>query len=307
MNSVQTVQPTDKLKFRYVAAYLVEGIQSPANGPLLLHSDAEQGREIYLTGHTHEGLHHIDTAVTIANLILNASFQNGILDLGEVRNHVPTVYQGRIQRYGASGAFLVVEASHEQEAAAIGQIGQSDNREFCLALPNGFMDATRERHKKFLDQVQAFLAFAMPSVTGFERVGHCIVANHPSGKPLYVLSFAMTGRLSVSSAIPAGGPEMFAALYRHSSELADFQTAFRLAAGSGSNARDNLRAFLFAFTALEVFVGKFSNQYGAQLDLLTEKDHSPKIQAHLEAITTRGKGACAELQVRPCLFVFGSQ
>jgi hypothetical protein len=53
----------------------------------------------------------------------------------------------------------------------------------------------------------------MPSVTGFEETGSCIVADHPSGKPLYVLSASMTGRLSVSSPIPENGPEQFATLF----------------------------------------------------------------------------------------------
>jgi hypothetical protein len=62
------------------------------------------------------------------------------------------------------------------------------------------------------------------------------MADHPSGKPLYVLSFGMTARGSVSSPIPADGPELFATLFQHSAELENFQTAFRLFAGSASNA-----------------------------------------------------------------------
>jgi hypothetical protein len=129
----------------------------------------------------------------------------------------------------------------------------------------------------------------MPTVSGFEATGSCIVADHPSGKPLYVLTPSMSARLSVLGPIPAEGPELFATLFQHSADLETFQTTFRLLAGSASNARDNLRAFLFAFTALEVFVGKFSNQYGIQLDRLTEKNRSPKIHAHLERLRREEK------------------
>ena len=127
----------------------------------------------------------------------------------------------------------------------------------------------------------------MPSVTGFEETGSCIVADHPSGKPLYVLSASMIGRLSVSSPIPENGPEQFATLFQHSAELDNFQTVFRLSAGSASNARDNLRAFLFAFTALEVFVGKCIHWYKTQLQGLTERDHSSKIHTYLERLRQR--------------------
>ena len=71
-------------------------------------------------------------------------------------------------------------------------------------------------------------------------------------------------------------------------ELTDFQTVFRLSAGSASNRRDNLRAFLFAFTALEVFVGKFSTQYRTQLDRLTEKGLLIQNSRPSRTITTRG-------------------
>jgi hypothetical protein len=62
---------------------------------------------------------------------------------------------------------------------------------------------------------------------------------------------------------------------------------FRLSAGSASNARDNLQAFLFAFTALEVFVGKCMLRYKTQLEGLTERDHSPKIHTYLERLRQR--------------------
>ncbi len=119
----------------------------------------------------------------------------------------------------------MVEASHEEEAANIGTIGESDERDFCLALPNGgFRDAVAKRHKAFLDQSQSFLFFAMPSVTGLEDPGSCIVADHPSGKPLYVLTSSKTVRPTLSAPIPADGPEQFATLFRRSAELDKFQT-----------------------------------------------------------------------------------
>ena len=174
MSTDQTIAPTEKLTFRYIAAYLAEGLQSPVNEPLLLYSNAVQGKKIFLAGHAHEGLHHIDTVRTIAHITLTTMFQGKTWDLNDFASHVSTTNQERIRRYGANGAFLVVEASHKEEAGNIGQIGQSDERDFCLAFANGFMDAVEARHKSFLDQSQAFLAFAMPSVSGFESVGRCI-------------------------------------------------------------------------------------------------------------------------------------
>ena len=59
--------------FRFIAAYLVEGLQSPADGPLLLFSDAKQGKKVFLTGYTHDGLNDIDSVHTIG-IALTAMF-----------------------------------------------------------------------------------------------------------------------------------------------------------------------------------------------------------------------------------------
>jgi hypothetical protein len=158
----------------------LEGLQSPADGPLLLFSDAQQGKKVFLTGYTHDGLNHIDSVHTIG-IALTAMFHGETWDPNQFGPYLAETQQNRIRRYGDNAAFLVVEASHEAEAASIGTIGQSEHRDYCLAITNGFKDAARERHKHFLDQSQIFLSFAMPSVTGFEETGSCIVADHPSG------------------------------------------------------------------------------------------------------------------------------
>jgi hypothetical protein len=250
----------------------------------VLYSNEAKDKKLSLTGHSHADWNHIDFVQTLGQRLLDSALGGVHFDPNDFTSYRSATDEDRVRRYGDKSAFLVVEASHVEDGARIGPIRQSDKRDFCLAWPDGFMDEVKARHKTFLDQSQAFLTFAMPSVSGFERVGSCIVADHPSGKPLYVLNASVSGRASVMKPIPADGPELFATLFRHSVGSEHFQTVFRLSAGSALNARDDLRAFLFAFIALEVFVGKFSDQYSTQLDRLTEKGHSPKIHAHLERL-----------------------
>jgi hypothetical protein len=241
------------MRFRYIAACLVEGLQSPADGFISLYSNEAEGKKVFLSGNTHENWNHIDTVHTIANITLKSMFQGGIFDLSQLKSYVTATTEERVRRYGPAAAFLIVEASYADETGRIGTIGQSDQREFCLALPNGFMGEVEARHRAFLEKSQALLSFVIPSVAGLQFAGKCVVADHPSGKPLYVMTFGMNARPSISKPIPTDGPELFARLFQDSVALEYFQTAFRLAAGSTSNARDNLRAFLFAFTALDSF------------------------------------------------------
>jgi len=250
----------------------------------LLFSDAKQGKKVFLTGYTHDGLNHIDSVHTIG-IALTAMFH------GETGTHSILASSSRDSTrqspaYGDNAAFLVLEASHEADAASIGTIGQSEDRDYCLAIANGFKDTTREKHKHFLISRQIFLSFAMPSVTGFEEIGSCIVADHPSGKPLYVLSASITGRLSVSSPYLKNGPEQFAALLKHSAELDNFQTVFRLPLP-----RHQMPGTTCRPSCLRLPHWRFSWQVHAPVQNTTGradgKDHSPKIHTYLERLRQR--------------------
>jgi hypothetical protein len=285
------------LTFRYIAAYWVEGLQRPAEGILSLHPADEQGKSVSLTDNTHESLNHIDFVQGFFGRLLDKAIGGVDCDPNHFASYQSASYKERARRYGDKSAFLVVEASHVEDGARIGPIRQSDNRNFCLAWPpDGFVDEVKARHKPFLDQSLAFLTFAMPSVSGFERVGGCIVADHPSGKPLYVLSVSMSGRGIVSSPIPADGSKLFRTLFQrqHSGELEYLQTTFRRSAASTLlNTRDNLLAFLFAFTALDAFVSEFFKKYKEQLRQYRKGNLSPPTEIYLRGFERlRSKTEC---------------
>jgi len=284
MKSSRTVQPSDILTFRYTAAYLVEGLQNPLEGPRLLYSDSEQSKKIYLTDQSYEGLHHIDTVHTLGNIFLTTMLQGKSWDFNAFTDYVSATNQERLKRYGSNAAFLIVEASHEEEAASIGTIAESDERNFCLALPNMFKDKVRELHKSFITKAQAFLSFGMPDVIGLQNVGDCIVADHPSGKPLYVMTFSMSANPTLLKPIPAGSLDAFAEFFTDPDDSLTLETATRLSADSLLNRRDNLRSFVFAFTALDSFLSKFYKQHKQDLLQLTEADLSTRIYEYVERI-----------------------
>jgi hypothetical protein len=287
MSPSQTVQHTDILTFHYTTAYLVEGLQNPVEGLRLLYSDAEQGKRIYLADHSYEGLHHIDTVYTIANIILSSMLQGKVWDLNEFACHVSATNQERLQRYGTNAAVLVVEATHQEEAVNTGQIGQWRACDFFLALPNEFRGKVRKLHKSFVGRAQAFLSFKIPSVTGLVPIGDCVVADHPSGKPLYVMTFSGSADLTVLKPIPADSFEGFAESFTDPDDSLNFNTVIKLSANSILNRKDNLRAFLFAFTALDSFLRDFFKRHKQALLLHRKAGLSPAVQKYAEGIEER--------------------
>jgi hypothetical protein len=195
METAPFVAHKGNLTFRYIAAYLVEGLQNPAVGILSLYPTDGQGRSVSLTGNTHESWKHIDTVDTIRRLFLDKALRGVDFDPNQFKSYLSATNQERVNRCGPDTAFLNVEASHTEDGANVGLIGITDECDYCLAFANGFMETVEPKHKTFLDQSQAFLAFAMPSVSGFDLAGRCIVADLPSGKPLYVITPTGSGRL----------------------------------------------------------------------------------------------------------------
>jgi len=91
-------------------------------------------------------------------------FQGKVWDLSDFASHIVTTRQERVLRYGTHPAFLFVEASHEENGARIGPIGVSNERDFCLALPNGFRGEVEERHQSFIDRSKAVLSNPSPQI-----------------------------------------------------------------------------------------------------------------------------------------------
>ena len=98
---------------------------------------------------------------------------------------------------------MFVEASHEEDGARVGPNNLSDERDFCLAVPNGFRDEVEDSHRSFIERSKASLSFGVPNVVGLLDAGSCIVGNHPSGKPFYILTSSMSVRLTLSVPIAA--------------------------------------------------------------------------------------------------------
>jgi hypothetical protein len=281
MDDTPFVPHKGNLTVRYITAYLVEGLQTPKKDPLELYS--APGKKVFLAGNDHEDWNHIDTVLTIANITLTMMLQGRVWDLSDFASHISTTRQERISRYGPKPAFLFVEASHQEDGARIGPVGISDQRDFCLALPNGFRDEVEQRHQSFIDRSKAALSFGMPSVVGLLGAGSCILANHPSGKPLYILTSSISVTPTLSAPVDATSLEGLEAFFEDIESL-NVESVMKLAADSISNRRDNLRAFLSGYTSLEGFVGTFFSNREERLHRLNKADLTANIHSFVEGV-----------------------
>jgi hypothetical protein len=288
----EIVAPDEKLTFRHIEAYLVEGLQAPTDGAKQIYSDKTVGKKVYLTDRSDDIWSYFDTAQSLAYSIVTTIVGIQAFSCTAIAERLAETAKERLQKFNDQSAFLIVEAAYATEGARLGIAGKSVWGNFGLALPIGFREEVEISHKPFFEQAQSFLYFAFPSISGLAPTGNCIVADHPKGYPLYVLTSSASGRITVSApmpADPADGFELLEALFQHSGKLQNFQPTFRLFAGSATNVRDNFRAFLFAFTALEAFLSRFFKNHRQRLLEHRQSALAREIERYIEEIEQRRK------------------
>jgi hypothetical protein len=269
---------------------LIEGLQAPRGGTKEIYSDEALGKKVFLTDRSAAIWDHFDRAQSLAYSILTTSLGISTLDANSVSARLSGAREERLRKSSSQSAFLVIEAAYLTRGDRLGLAGRSVLGNFGLALPNGFREEVEEKHQPFFQQAQSFLYFAFPSVSGLILMGDCIVADHPKGYPLYVLTSSASARSSLNYPIPVETEEEFellTALFRRSDDLQIFRSTFQLFAGSATNIRDNLRAFLFAFTALESFLVTFFKRHKQRLFQHRKDAISPEISKYVEDIEKR--------------------
>ena len=66
----EIVAPDEKLTFRHIEAYLVEGLQAPTDGAKQIYSDKTVGKKVYLTDRSDDIWSYFDTAQSLAYSIV---------------------------------------------------------------------------------------------------------------------------------------------------------------------------------------------------------------------------------------------
>ena len=66
----EIVAPDEKLTFRHIQAYLVEGLQAPTGGAKQIYSDKTVGKKVYLTDRSDDIWSYFDTAQSLAYSIV---------------------------------------------------------------------------------------------------------------------------------------------------------------------------------------------------------------------------------------------
>ena len=160
----EIVAPDEKLTFRHIEAYFVEGLQAPTGGAKQIYSDKAVGKKVYLTDRSDDIWSYFDTAHSLAYSIVTTIMGIETISSTAIAERLAETAKERLQKFNDQSAFfLIVEAAYATDGARLGLAGKSVWGNFGLALPSGFRDEVETNHKPSSNRRNPFCISPFPA------------------------------------------------------------------------------------------------------------------------------------------------
>ena len=208
-------------------------------------------------------LFEVDRRIAVANMILDGMLR-GAKD-GDLAKALEKAISDREALHGAAHYLIFERSSTIRELAAdIGVDWISDTDASVQFRVADTAVPPTELHRIARDQLSAgiaALALASESLSGVSKAADSFVFYRDDGKPLYSFTPRMSGSMYLSKPIEPNALPTIESSFRHLSGDESLRRAIRLAVSSLDTSGDNLRAFLPAWAALEIFTHKTFRRY----------------------------------------------
>lgn len=243
------------MHYTYKAAWsVVGGINLPAGAqPIELYS-SERYR-FALTRDVDELLADIDRASAVGRLMLKSLFgQRGTSQLPDaLEAEINEIKAERAKKIG-SQAVLFVEANGDIDAEITGQT--QEHEDFIVTFDAIDKQLVRQAHRSDIEAMKLAVAFESSVPSRFAMLSEGMYLTDGAGKPIYSISFSMSGEASVSSGISSEGVERITTRYALLQQADDMESVQRLVSQMADFGSDRLKAFLSGWAALEIFIAK---------------------------------------------------
>jgi len=248
-------EPVHRLRFAYFRAYALGGLTLPV--PEIELGEVAAGVEAFVSRDLDVRCFDADRALAIAELFLNGLFSPDQLPAApdRIRQVVERNVLERRQRH-AQGPFLLLVAQGEAlNVAAAEDLRQIEG--MCVGFDAVDKDEIRRRFEETEKATLASIALNLPTLVSIQSVVDQIVVYRSDEQPIFSYTLKMgTARLRANHSVPV---EQFALVARQAAILPrkpDIARVRHLLLRSLSNDGDRLRAFLAAWTGLEILVNK---------------------------------------------------
>lgn len=248
------------MRYHYMAVYKILGLTWPEDHPdCTLVELPSQGAVALLTGDADRHCAIVDRDQAYRALLMSAIF--GPPEEGDFRAKLSTRIT-RIEeerRKHGTGAFLVFDADGEIEVRPMELVGDYGEFAFCdYALDK---EAIRERHKPAIAGVLTTLSLRPDIYPNVRKITDAVYLVADGEKTIHVSTLSSSATGHAARAVLDDDVRFVAEHAARLVEDPELTRVTRLLTQSLGQHADNLRAFLFAWTALEIFVNKAFKVY----------------------------------------------
>ncbi len=264
------------MDYKYTIVYRLEAISnSNLDEDKVVYQDEALRIIVVLTSDVNSHCLSIDRELACASLLLRGMLGD------EKKKELSTAIDSEIKKIQAerlsqnkSGTYAVINISGHAEL----NINENLLREtdhFRITFDAIDKNSIRNQHKERIYAIVASLAISTSPEYHAERIASGIYFLDTNGKPLYTYTLqGRRGRVILSSPVDLEKKTEIYKLIGLSNANMQFKTPFRLLTQSLETTHDNLRAFISAWSALEILTNKVFPVYEEKFIAGIMNDHN---------------------------------
>lgn len=264
------------MEYRYTVVYRLEGISNNnLDEDKTVYQDEDIGIAVVLTSDVNRHCLSIDRGLACAILLLRGMFHDeNIQEFPTAIDSEITKIQEERSSKNKSGAYAVIVISGQAELDIKDNLHR-ETHQFRIAFDAIDKDSIRNQHKERIHAIVASLAISTSPEYHVERIASGIYFLDVNEKPLYTYTL-QGGRARFILAKPVDlEKEMeISRVIGLSNANMQLKTPFRLLIQSLETTQDNLRAFISAWSALEILTNKAFPVYEAKFIAGIVDDHN---------------------------------
>lgn len=264
------------MDYKYTVVYRLEGISnSNLDEDKIVYQNEDSGITVVLTSDVNRHCLIIDRGLACASLFLGLIFRGEkIQELSAaIDSEITKIQEERLSK-NKSGAYAVIIISGQAELD-IKENLHKEIDQFSISFDAIDKEFIRSQHEETIHAIVASLAISTNPEYNVERIARGICFFDANDKPLYTYTLqAGRARLTVAKPVDLDKEMEIARVIGLSNANMQLKTPFRLLTLSLETTQDNLRAFISAWSALEILTNKVFPVYEEQFIAGIVDDHN---------------------------------
>lgn len=265
------------MDYKYTVVYRLESISnSNLDEDKIVYQDENIGITVVLTSDVNRHCLSIDRGLACASLLLRGKFgRESMQELPAVAidSEITNIQEKRLSK-NKSAAYAVVIINGQAELDIKKNLHQETDH-FSISFDVIDKEFIRHQHKERIHAIVASLAISTSPEYHAEKIASGICFFDADNKPLY--SYTLQGgraHLIVAKPVDLETATEITRVIRLSNANMQLKTPFRLLTQSLETTQDNLRAFISAWSALEILTNKVFPDYEEQFIAGILDDHN---------------------------------